>query len=476
MRTWAGLARGVVAGAIVASGWGCAAGGQVKDSLPVAEAPAEAPTEAPVEVAPAAEPVARAAAPAFDLGFDILPPDPPAKAFKANTAGLKRHEAGDWAASKALFAEAVGVAAEYDLARYNLACAHARLGELDAAAAELRTVLERDLPRFRRRWDEDQDLVALRRSPQGEALRLHLEALEQAWVAAVRGGVPAVLVREQLHAVTGTRAVGQVRPGVWNHGLRRFIPTMDELEDSFSALTDPVHGQAITLIATPDFNDGAKLVTASVAVAPLDPPGVPPRITRLGDEALDAVELHAIAQGARVRTNGVRTAWRELRAGGLVRSPTQDGPDRPVLKVNADGTLLFQPPPSGFSVKGAKLFAPGAAVGIALQRRHGVSPLHSVLTTGDGAVAIVTSMRAKCHDGESVLRHVIDRVDLRARSAEPLSDDKGQGAAALGPDGALYLQIGDTVHRYATVTATSHEKLPDGVRLVAPMGEPTCAD
>jgi len=85
-----------------------------------------------------------------EIGWEVVPPEPPDRAFRANTLGWQRHLKGDWAGSRPHFQEAISIVSEYDLARYNLACALSRLDQLDESLEQLTYVLVRDLPRFKR--------------------------------------------------------------------------------------------------------------------------------------------------------------------------------------------------------------------------------------------------------------------------------------------------------------------------------------
>ena len=101
-------------------------------------------------------------------------------ARKENREALALHRAGKYAEAQAGFARAVEASPGHDLARFNLACAYARLGKLDEAATELTTLLERDLLRFQSRWrgdDADPDLDALRElEARGDPRRTHRDA------------------------------------------------------------------------------------------------------------------------------------------------------------------------------------------------------------------------------------------------------------------------------------------------------------
>jgi hypothetical protein len=92
-----------------------------------------------------------------------------------------------------------------------------------------------------------------------------------------------------------------------------------------------------------------------------------------------------------------------------------------------------------------------------------------------GRTAIVLSVRADCPDGEPVLRHFLDRVDLSSRAVTRLDEGEGAAAARIGPDGALYVQVGTTLRRYATEEVTGFDVVTNGVLLTAPMYTPDCS-
>src|SRR4029079_16362530 len=103
---------------------------------------------------------------------------------KENSEAFRAHRAGDLAASHDGFARAVEMNPDHDLARYNLACALSRLGDLDEARQELSTVLHRDLRRFQGRWRgerADPDLDALPGSEHAAALDALVERLRAAY-------------------------------------------------------------------------------------------------------------------------------------------------------------------------------------------------------------------------------------------------------------------------------------------------------
>ena len=411
-----------------------------------------------------------------ELGWDAVPGEPPQRAFRANTDGWKRHEASDWAAARTHFAEAVDLFYEYDLARYNLACALSRLGELEPALETLTEVLKRDLPRFRRAALNDADLANLRRSALNEELQWRLERLDEAWIAAMQIGTPTLAWRPWADTTIAAAQGGQgqlLRPGVWVDKVRRFLPAMELVEGVYSALTDVERQQAIVVTGARTADPVPLFRDTQLYVNPLDAVGEEPRHATLKLEGLDAIEVHAATHGARVRLNRTKSAWRELRAGGLVRDEDQGLPDRPVLLVTPDGSLLTFPMPEGWHVKNRSLMTPEGRE-IVVQSTHSVTNVRSLLFNADRSWAVLVGVRHKCSKEGAVLRHAIDRIRLDGGAAEGLSNKDGAAAAAWGRDGALYLQIDDATVRYAEPDDDDFETLPEGILLVAPMATPTC--
>jgi hypothetical protein len=411
-----------------------------------------------------------------EIGWEVVPPEPPERAFRANTLGWQKHERGDWAGSKPHFQEAVSIASEYDLARYNLACAHSRLNDLDSALEELTHVLVRDLPRFKRAAREDQDLGNLRRSELGKELEHRIEVLEEVWAEAMQKGTPTIVWRDRSATLISEAqgAQGQlVRPGVWLHDLERFVPAMEVIPGALSGLVDVDEQQAIIVTGKATIDLPPTLEDVELLVSPLSPAGESPRRATLAMDNLSTVEVHAVASGLRVRGNTTKSHWRELRASGLVRSESQEPPTRPVLRINPDGSLLTRYHPPGWSHKGRSVFAPGGRE-MVMQQGHSVATQHSIVLDASGEHGVVVAVRMKCTDDGPVLKHWIDRLDLAAGKAEGLAQTDGGAAAAYGRDGALYLQIGSETIRYATPTATRYETLPEGIMLAPPMQKPTC--
>jgi|GEM_PF-2366453 len=410
-----------------------------------------------------------------ELGWDEVPDEPPRHAFRANTEGLRSHERGDWAASSASFAEAVRDFPDYDLARYNLACAYARLGRLDQSLEALTQVLERDFPRFLRRALEDGDLQRLRRSGLGEELEWRIERIEEAWRRGLRAGVAAVAWRKltRSHIAKAQDNQGQLlRPGVWIDETQRFLTMMELYEGVHTTFVDPVHRQAVVLTAertedVPPLFDDPRLY-----VVPLDHIGDTPYETRLEWDDLRTIELHATRSGVRFRLNRYKTAWQVLDAAGVTRDQ-QGSPSRPVMFVTPDGSVLTDPMPEGWSVKNRTVTMPDGRT-VRIQSIHSISNLRSVQLSADGRQAVVVGVRAKCGKDGSDLRHAVDWIDVEGRRANALAHGDGAAAAMFGPDGALYVQSDRETRRYEDPRSDRHITLPDGVLLAPPMRWPTC--
>lgn len=411
-----------------------------------------------------------------EIGWEVVPPEPPDRAFRANTLGWQKHLKGDWAGSRPHFSEAISIVTEYDLARYNLACALSRLEDYEGSLEQLTHVLVRDLPRFKRAALKDQDLGNLRRSALGKELERRIELLEDVWAQAMAVGTPAIAWRERSTTMISEAQGKQgqlVRPGVWVHKTRRFVPAIEIIEGAFSGLVDVERQQAMIVVATPTVDLPPLFEGVQIIAAPLTPAGEAPRKADLVMDNLGTIELHAVDNGVRVRGNSTKSHWRELRASGLVRSESQYLPDRPVLRLTPDGSLLVAYHPDGWSHKGRSVFTPSGQE-IVMQSGHSTATQHSLVFNADKSHAVMVAVRMKCTDEGPVLRHWIDRLDLGANTAEALANTEGPAAAVYGRDGALYLQIGTETIRYATPTATRYETLPEGVMLVPPMQQPTC--
>jgi tetratricopeptide (TPR) repeat protein len=83
------------------------------------------------------------------------------RAWETNAEVLDLFDRGDHAAAKRVLSAALEEYSDHDLLHYNLACAEAQLGEVDAALAHLAAAL-RERPSFKADAREDPDLDPIR--------------------------------------------------------------------------------------------------------------------------------------------------------------------------------------------------------------------------------------------------------------------------------------------------------------------------
>lgn len=231
-----------------------------------ASAPAPAPTPtadrplpAPGAPAPSSAPVTP---PLVAIGWDHLPRDPDAAARAANAEALRIHGHAMGATeeearrvyegSLAAFERVAEAHPDYLFARFNVACALARLGRNEEAIAIMRELLARDLPTFGPRLDADPDLASLSAATGFAALVSYRDVLRARYAAALIEGVPLI------HA-TPTEAIAApsddadarerrtYQAGVWLHGERRFVPMAPRMVREVEALVSNLELTALTI-------------------------------------------------------------------------------------------------------------------------------------------------------------------------------------------------------------------------------------
>lgn len=141
------------------------------------------------------------------------------EAHRLNQRALLAHRAGHFEDSAEGFNQVLATAAHYTAARFNLACAQARLGLLDAAWISIRRVLHEDLRGFLQRVRQDPDLTALR-NRHGAALRAYVQDLELRYDHAESSGLP---VFRAARSLRGGSLRWRVRPGYYLADARRFV-------------------------------------------------------------------------------------------------------------------------------------------------------------------------------------------------------------------------------------------------------------
>lgn len=184
--------------------------------------PTPAPTPAEAEAPEPAEPEAEVVEARCDIGY-ATPFSPTRAHLRSSRLALAMHRRGEFAESASAFAALAAEAPQYGSARFNLACAQTKLGQLEEAKATLAQLFCEDLPTNLPRALGDEDL---------EPLRAELAALGSAMVQRYReasaGGV-SILAFGQTGFGDGLPEEGDPetlllwsQPGFWKN--QRFVP------------------------------------------------------------------------------------------------------------------------------------------------------------------------------------------------------------------------------------------------------------
>jgi hypothetical protein len=415
------------------------------DPAPEARVVSEAPAPAP---APAVRPALECGA----IGTIHSPGEPSEDAARANEAGLAAHEAGRFEESARLFAQAAESSSDSLMARFNRACALARLGREDEAAIELGRVLCADLPTFAPRLTSDEDLAPLRAR---RDVRELIAALRPRYEEAGARGMP--LVQYQDGPETGR--IGQSwswsQAGVYTHDDRRFVPMGPRVRVRGS-------GEGPVLVAT-RFDPASRRVLVLSAVGNDAEGGAP--LANLMISLFEAPTGKLLAQRQPSHTYYATAAFTPD-GGALV---SEEGDDPPRIFRLADGRATrareelgwprvevyslhwrseARRPTDGLRIANGQLIVQGGTP-IALGAGHRAIGNGRVLVSGGVAIAISASS-GNCGVRD---RYVVDRVDLASRSVTRLAEGDGQPHVEIGPDGAVYLQLDHRLQRLSAIGA-----------------------
>jgi hypothetical protein len=441
--------------------------------------------------AAAAAAAAAAEEPAWTrLGLAALPAAPSGAARSANAEGLRALKEGRLEQARARFDEAVRLAPDLELARYNLACSLARLGRIDEAGHIVEALAERDLPQFAPRFEHDVDLEALRRAPAGARVRARLLVLGGLWQQAAAQGVAAVLWRTA-HGRGQSLLPELFRVGVYVHRSRRFLPLLPSEAGAASALVDLPRRQAIVIKL--DVNEcGAdfcpRLHRAEVLIYRLFGDGVPfARYSYQNEQGIfDHLYVQTIADGALVKIHdcgltGCESPWRRVTASGRTDDAAGLRPDEPLLEVGWRGSLLETTSPPASLRAGILRTSPGEA-GVRLAPRPPSSGHSSLLLAQGGAAAallLTTFDGCECTEKRegAIFRHEVARLALPSGHLERLAGRPGMAAARLAEQASVYLQQGETLLRWPSIDAVFRkppETILPGVLLSAPLRPADC--
>jgi len=427
--------------------------------------------------------------PVAELGFDKAPPPSTAGAVEANRIALKLHRAGDHHRAKMGFTEALDTSPTFDIARFNLACAHAGLDEHDDSARELRSLLRRDLPEFGHRLQDEEDLEAFRDSAAGRSLLAELETLYTVWDTAIGEGVPTVLHWPQPPQEPERRtqiAPFYLRPGVFLREHGRFLPATPLVEGAAASLVFPAVRRAVVVVAgIYDFQVYDDLMEAwetgkELLIFELPHRGNRPMRRRF-PEQLAMLRAEATSRGGRFERHLVQRGegtWDVVRApfelltlAGAREDPDQSPFTGPILSSGVvDGWVDL--PEAETDLRITALGLTGRGDPIALGEGHGGGQPR-VIPSPDGRRAVAMTTTESCDSSDEIARAVVDLVDLEGRSVARLTSGHGRAVVAWHGDGTLYLQLdapgGISTLRVWPPGAEAAQSAPAGVLLRAPI-------
>ncbi|NUO53114.1 MAG: hypothetical protein HOV80_30060 [Polyangiaceae bacterium] len=468
--------------AILVAGAGCSSEPADQPTGPAATA-GQAPSASEASAAQPAETAAADAPELTPIGYAKLPPPISSEATLANLKALQEHQKKQWEKSRAGFEEAVRLAPHYGIARFNLACARSRTGDVAGAATLLEALLDEDMPQYAPRLAADPDLEALRAAPEGEKLRARVEALRPRWKEAAKGGLPSVLWRGT-EARSGSPITYFIRPGVYQHGARRFVPLGASSQKLAAAVLDPEHervllfGADLSVECMVDFCPrvyGYEIEVGSLFGEPN--PGPKRTVAGDGSQMIWGVAAQLTEDGFRY-DEAVAGAggWRRVGKDGAPKVDKERGATAGArLDFEASGSTLTRQE-GGYSMKGDELVS-SSGERVKLDAMHGKSGTHTVLISPDRSTVFVLSSRSQCvcdtREG-SDFDYVLSRVDITSGKPELVSHQDGSAAIAFDADGALYLQEGTRLRRWPkTLPRTAPEPIEEGVLITTPDYGPT---
>ena len=411
---------------------------------------------------------------------------PSAEAEAHNRTALRAHHLGDYAASLAGFTEALVASPGYAMARFNQACALARLGRTDEAEALMMTLLAEDLPTFAQRFLDDDDLSSLREGQHNVRLRAAIEQLlpvmQQAWSRGALAYVHAPFASEP-----GGRAVLGLSMGVIDPQTNRFVSIVPRASNALGMQIDRSAGVAFVLHGRVRQGTfwSAYFVPEEVEVFDLARPfervfqaslmalvgGGPelPAITLVAgrdhvDVRLDSIDLDSGSEGTerfRVTETG--------RAPLTTFAPPSEGTlwvrsDRPNLPRDAppsSASLRFE---EGTLIRLAEGTHP--EVRVSLGARHTAPRL---LLSPDGARAFVRTETVRCvyRREQTGFRTAFDLVDLTTGTVTHLETGEQDALfeGRFAGDGTFYFQAGEVARRYAPGSTEAMFDVPENVVL-----------
>jgi len=407
-------------------------------------------TKAPV--VPAIEPA--------EIGFAAAP-TVSKKARAANRKALELHRAGDYAGARKGFEAALALSPDHDMARFNLACALARLGEIEASRAELETLLRRDLLRFQGRWKTDADLEAVRTTKHAPELDALIEGLRTAYDAAHDQGIAAYLYDVEPSPAQTTfggeflgKGSSSLISGIWLHDARRFVPLGRGGTVAMLDLPNRRLLRAQTSIEELHCNYAVYATAELVSTHP--DPSVQPK-----GEAPDTTEEEPSED---------EPDYGPPLSVGLSFDEDYDGP---WMNVTSEGGKLHTRAPEGYTLRRRRLTVPGRETPIKLDGDY-----QDIFVTGGPEAPVFLLGRRFDTDYDEELITIFDatvaRVDVGTATIERIAHGEGDAWVVVGPDASVYVEIEGSARRWPTATSSKPEATMPGLHLMMPVDPPEC--
>jgi hypothetical protein len=412
------------------------------------------------------------------VGFTSDPPISEA-ARTANANALRVHGPEHYEESERGFAAAIALAPNYRGARFNHACALSRLNRLDEAWSELMPLLCEDLPTYGPRLAEDEDLAALRER-EGSHIAETLRAMADRYRVAAGTGTPLTAFE---HGPARADDVGteweESQAGVYLPAEHRFLPMGPRLRER--GLAEPSSGTGgYALNATRYFPERARVL--AILARGSDAEGGP----ELGPVE---VRLYEAATGNPLFTHrfSAVAAWvtGSLENENAVVVGYEDLDDQTHFRIDIDGTggrrTRGATPATGVLSAGGVTWEYVQSARLPAEREAsstleledgrvvtlGPAPRGGrwVRTTSQrDVVLVVTERRGECEVRD---RHEVERMVLSTGERTVVHAGDGYAIIEEGTDGALYIQVGDDLHRFPNLGSGTGEVLWPGLGITS---------
>ena len=439
----------------------------------------------------------------LEIGWSPIPNHSTADAVRENKQALARHRDGDYEDALTGFVASETASPGYHWPRYNAACANSRLGKTKAAADAMASLLLEDLPTFRPRLLEDEDLQALRDSAEGKALLARLPNLMRAYNQALERGAPAMIYTEHEDVIGLGDRVEQKMPysdlriGVYDHTTKRMVPMVPEVARAYAGVLDVKKKRAIVAYGRLHMKDMWEIQphNAKATVFSLDELGkavqqisnVSPRADlSYGFELWvgpddDTVfgTMHGVGYSASIdyyKWTGKRRkkiGWTgEVGIGPEPEPPTEIPYGDPSVQV-IDIAKAFYRRPTEAKVRRRSVEHESIEGELKLEPGHH-KDLEVIASPDPMIIAVVSNAIRFTMDGGEFWeahnrpRHVVDIVDLHEQKVHRLTKAKGYGHVVWAPDGTLFLDAPTGVSRYAPGSTAPQRDVLEGVRFGTP--------